>query len=61
MNNFEGLRFVRIFITIFIYLCALAFNQMLLIIIGDILLITSVFVTLYTGYIYTVNTFKKRN
>ena len=44
--------------TIMIYLAALAFNKMLLIILGDIFLIISVLITLYTGYIYTLNTFK---
>ena len=44
--------------TIFIYLFALAFNFMLLIIIADIFLIISTLVTLYSGYLYTLNTFK---
>ncbi len=44
--------------TIMIYLLALASSKMLLIIIGDIFLILSVLITLYTGYIYTINTFK---
>ena len=44
--------------TIMIYLAALAFNKMLLVILGDIFLIISVLITLYTGYIYTLNTFK---
>ncbi len=44
--------------TILIYLFALAFNLMLLIIIADILLIISVLITMYTGYIYTLNSFK---
>ena len=44
--------------TIFVYLTALAFNQMLLIILGDILIIGSAIITVYTGYIYTLNTFK---
>ena len=44
--------------TISIYLFALAFNFMLLIIVADIFLILSTLITLYTGYIYTVNTFK---
>ena len=46
-------------LTIFIYLIGLAFNKMLLIIFGDIFMIISVLVTMYTGYIYTVNTFQK--
>ena len=44
--------------TIFIYLSALAFDKMLLIIFGDIFMFMSLFITLYTGYIYTLNTFK---
>ena len=45
-------------LTIFIYLTALAFDKMLLIIFGDIFMIVSLLITLYTGYIYTLNTFK---
>ena len=48
-------------LTIFIYLIALAYNIMLLVIIGDIFMLISLLVTLYTGYLYTLNTFKKRN
>ena len=44
--------------TISIYLFALAMNNMLFIIIGDIFLLMSLFITVYTGYIYTVNSFK---
>ena len=44
--------------TILIYLFGLAFNIMLLIVIADIFLIISVLITIYTGYIYTLNTFK---
>ena len=44
--------------TIFIYLTALAFNKMLLIVFGDIFMLISLLITLYTGYIYTLNTFK---
>tara|TARA_B100000674_G_scaffold494780_1_gene520180 strand:+ start:571 stop:1107 length:537 start_codon:yes stop_codon:yes gene_type:complete len=44
--------------TIFIYLTALAFNKMLLIIFGDIFMLISLLITIYTGYIYTLNTFK---
>ena len=44
--------------TILLYMTALAFNKMLLIIIGDIFVIVSVLITLYTGYIYTYNSFK---
>ena len=46
-------------ITLSIYLIALTINNMLMIIIADILLFTSLFITLYTGYIYTHNTFKR--
>ena len=45
-------------LTISIYLFALAFNFMLLILVADIFLILSTLITLYTGYIYSVNTFK---
>ena len=48
---------IQIF-TISIYLLALAFNIMLLIPIADIFMIISVLITLYTGYIYTLSTFK---
>ena len=44
--------------TILLYMTALAFNKMLLIIIGDIFVIVSVLITLYTGFIYTYNSFK---
>ena len=44
--------------TISIYLFGLALNNMLMIIFGDILLFMSLFITLYNGYIYTLNTFK---
>tara|TARA_B100001063_G_C16748404_1_gene548857 strand:- start:939 stop:1478 length:540 start_codon:yes stop_codon:yes gene_type:complete len=49
--------FIQLF-TITIYLLGLAFSKMLLIIIADILLIIALIVTLYSGYIYTINTFK---
>ena len=39
--------------TILLYIIALAFNKMLLIIIADIFVIISVLITLYTGFIYT--------
>ena len=45
--------------TISIYLIALAFNNMLFIVFGDILLFASLFITLYTGLVYTMNSFKK--
>ena len=44
--------------TISLYLFALAINNMLIIIIGDIFLCISVLITIYTGFIYTLNTFK---
>ncbi len=44
-------------LTITIYLVGLAFNKMLFIVIGDVFIIISVLVTLYTGYIYTFNSF----
>ena len=44
--------------TIAVYLAALAFNKMFLVILGDIFIIISVLITLYTGYVYTYNTFK---
>ena len=43
--------------TISIYLIGLAFNKMLVVILGDIFIIISVLITLYTGYIYTQNSF----
>ena len=46
-------------ITILIYLLGLSFSKMLLIVIGDLFMIISVLVTLYTGYVYTAQTFKK--
>lgn len=46
-------------ITISIYLFGLTINNMLIIVIADILLITSVLITIYTGFIYTYNTMKK--
>ena len=48
---------IQIF-SITIYLIALAFSNMLLIIFGDIFLVMSLLITLYTGYIYTLNSFK---
>ena len=42
-----------------LYLFALAFSFNLLIIIGDIFLITATLITIYTGYEYTFNVFKK--
>lgn len=45
--------------TISIYLFSLTINSMLLIVIADIFLIISVIITLYTGFLYTLSTFKK--
>jgi CDP-diacylglycerol--glycerol-3-phosphate 3-phosphatidyltransferase len=45
--------------TLSIYLFGLAINNMLVIVIADILLFISLFITLYTGFIYTLNTFRK--
>jgi len=44
--------------TLSIYLFGLAINNMLIIVIADILLFISLFITLYTGFIYTLNTLK---
>jgi CDP-diacylglycerol--glycerol-3-phosphate 3-phosphatidyltransferase len=44
--------------TISIYLFALAFNFMLLIPIADIFMLIALLITVYTGYLYTLNTFK---
>ena len=49
---------VQIF-SVGLYLFALAFSFNLLIIIGDIFLIVATLITLYTGYEYTLNVFKK--
>ena len=43
--------------TLSVYLIGLAINNMLVIIIADILLFISLFITLYTGLVYTLNTF----
>ena len=45
-------------VTIMIYLLGLAFSKMLLIVFGDIFMIIATLITLYTGYIYTYNSFK---
>jgi CDP-diacylglycerol--glycerol-3-phosphate 3-phosphatidyltransferase len=45
--------------TIAIYLFGLTINNMLIIVIADILLFISLFITLYTGLIYTLNSLKK--
>jgi len=44
--------------TLSIYLFGLAINNMLIIIVADIFLFISLFITLYTGLIYTLNTLK---
>ena len=45
--------------TLSIYLLGLTINNMLLVLFGDIFLFLSLLITVYTGYIYTVNSFKK--
>ena len=47
-------------LTLSIYLFGLTINNMLVIIIADILLFITLFITLYTGLIYTINTFKSK-
>ena len=44
--------------TICIYLLGLAVNNMLLIVVGDIFLFISLFITIYTGFLYTINSIK---
>ena len=44
--------------TISIYLLGLTLNNMLLILFGDMFLFLSLLITIYTGYIYTYNSFK---
>ena len=46
-------------LTLSIYLFGFTINNMLIIVIADIFLFISLFITLYTGLIYTLNTFKK--
>ena len=46
-------------LTIGLYLLALAISFNLLIVISDIFLVIATFITLYTGYQYTLNVFKK--
>jgi CDP-diacylglycerol--glycerol-3-phosphate 3-phosphatidyltransferase len=46
--------------SVFIYLFGLAFNFMLLVVIGDILLIIALLITTYTGYIYSLNSFSAK-
>ena len=43
-------------VTLSIYLYGLAINNMLIIVIADIFLFISLFITLYTGFIYTLKT-----
>ena len=45
--------------TISTYLLGLAMNNMLVLLIADILLLLSLIITIYTGFIYSLNTFKK--
>ena len=45
--------------TISVYLFGLSLNNMLISLMGDILLFASLLITIYTGYQYTLNTFKK--
>ena len=45
--------------TISTYLLGLGMNNMLVLLVADILLFLSLIVTLYTGFIYSLNTFKK--
>ena len=47
------------FFSISLYLFALAINNMLIIIIADGFLFISLLITLYTGLIYTLNSFRK--
>ena len=46
--------------TITIYLLGLSLNNMLIILIGDIFLLISLLITLYTGIIYTYNSFNSK-
>jgi CDP-diacylglycerol--glycerol-3-phosphate 3-phosphatidyltransferase len=45
--------------TISTYLFGLGMNNMLVLLIADMLLFISLMITIYTGYIYSLNTFKK--
>ena len=45
--------------TISTYLLALAMNNMFIVLIADIMLFLSFIVTVYTGLVYTLNTFKR--
>ena len=44
--------------TISLYLLGLTLNNMLVLVVGDIFLCIALFITLYTGFIYTINSFK---
>ncbi|MFL2699669.1 MAG: CDP-diacylglycerol--glycerol-3-phosphate 3-phosphatidyltransferase [Gammaproteobacteria bacterium] len=46
-------------LTISIYLLGLTLNNMLLVLFGDMFLFLSLLITIYTGYIYTLHSFKK--
>ena len=46
--------------TLSIYLFGLAVNNMLMIVIADVMLFISLIITIYTGLIYTINTFKSK-
>ena len=46
--------------TIFLYLFGLSINNMLFIIFADAFLILSVLITIFTGYEYTINVFRKK-
>lgn len=50
---------VQIF-TIFLYLMGLAINNMIMIVFGDVFLILSVLITIYTGYEYTTKVMKSK-
>ena len=45
--------------TISAYLLALAMNDMVIVLVADIMLFLSFVVTIYTGWVYTLNTFKR--
>ena len=45
--------------TISTYLLGLGMNSMLILLIADMLLFLSLIITIYTGFIYSLNTFKK--
>ena len=45
--------------TISTYLLGLAINNMFIVLIADIMLFISFIITLYTGWVYTLNTFKR--